>query len=238
MKEIRKKWLKSIKSFFKETKDDTRKKAKFKLIVMLVLFLFLIICARFSSGSSSTLKSTENQSFAFKFDEIEKGNYHFEYIESVNGNSHTYTGDKNKEIEKFNDGVDYFYKNHDAYYKMVNNHWESTNTPYLFSEFLNIENVKETLRRSTMLSKTQYREGRQVFTYQISTTTLQEIINHEQIDIEDIPNEVMITTDNTDNVVEIGFKLDSYAIYNQLGILANTNIKYSNFGKVEKIEIN
>lgn len=236
MKKISKNFVKKIREFFKGTKDNPQKKATLKLVVMFFFFLFLIICARISSHSSSSVKNNQYQSFSFQFDLIEKGNYHFEYIESINANSHTYIGDRNNEIEQFNDGVEYFYKNGEKYFKLENNTWKDTQNPYIFSEFLNIENIKEILNRSMLLSKTEYREGNHNFTYQVSTTTLQDIINHKQIDIEDIPNEIMITTDSQNNVIEMNFKLDSYVIYNHLGALANANIKYSKFGEIEKIE--
>lgn len=236
MKETKKR--KKASSIFKEIKNDTQKKAIVKLIAMGVFFLILIVCLKMTDYQPPINQNTKKQLLPFSFDLIESNNYHFEYIEGMNANLVTYQGDRNGEKELFSNGVDQFYKENDIYLKKENNEWKECKLPYTFSQFMEISKVKEILERSTMISKTEYKEGNRVFTYQVSTSTLQEVINQSSIDIEDIPNEVIIKTNQTNQVIEISFKLDSYAIYNQLGMMASTNIKYSRFGEIKEIENN
>ena len=181
-------------------------------------------------------KNTPN----YSLESITNGNYHYTYKINLNNLEHIYEGDKLNSKEKFtytyNNLSTNYYRNNDLFLKQVDSNWNKTENPYLLKEFLNIDMLKTILNSSSYVSKTEYDSEKNVYHYNISTTTLLKLLENSNIDIDDIPNEIDITTNNT-KVEQVNYKLDSYCKYmdNNLDI-CNIEMNYTNFNQVTSIE--
>ena len=85
------------------------------------------------------------------------------------------------------------------------------------------------LRNLTIIKK--------IYTYNISTTTLIKILELVNVDLDDLPNVITITTDKDNNVIQIDYDLSEYSKYKMISTTkATATIKYSKFGEIEEIE--
>lgn len=236
MKNKQNKYIKLLKDMYK----DPRGKAILFFVFYFFFFLILIIMIRANSSINS--KTDEYNTIPnYSLTSIINGNYHYTYKVSLNDLEHTYEGDKLNSKEKFtytyNNLSTNYYRNNDLFLKQVDSNWDKTENPYLLKEFLNIDMVKTILSSSSYISKTEYDSGRIVYHYNIATTTLLKLLENTNIDIDDIPNKIDITTTNTKEVDQINYNLDSYCKYidNSLNT-CNIEIKYSNFDEIISVE--
>lgn len=223
-----------IKDFISEIKKDPRKKALAFFAFYFVFFLILVITIRLGN-TTTNMKSEETQNYSLK--EITNGNYHFVYTINIDNKKFTYDGDKLNSKEKFiytNEEIkEEFYRNNDLFLVNNNNEWIKTENPYVMKEFLNIEQIKTFLSSATYIGKTDYESGKITYHYQISTNTINKLLENINSDIDDIPNEISISTDNND-VNEINYTLNSYAKtkgYN----LCNISMTYTRFNEIKDI---
>ncbi len=234
-----KKYFKYIVNFIKETKNNPQKKAIFMLIMMFLFFAFVIISLRLSQSSIVKFDdyTEENNKYDFNLSKIEKDNYHFMYSINIDNNIVTYEGDKNREKELFNmNNIDNYYRYGQLYLKNINGVWSTIDNPYTYEEFKDINIIKEILDNSSFESKTQYKDDNKIYNYDISTTSIVKILEKKDIDIDDLPNKIVLTTDSNNNVIEINYDLSSYFVYKSLGNISNISIKYSKFGEIDEIE--
>lgn len=220
------------------------KNPRYRGIIMLglyfIFFLFIIMGIR--SGNTSTHNSSKNTTSAldYSLEKIKGNNYHYRYEVNWNDKKVVYEGDRyyHKELFTKNDGItEKFYHYNETYLKDVNNVWSKTENPYLFSDFKEISTVEEILKSASYDSKTEYSNQSMNYTYKVSTTTIEKVIEKKNIDIADTPNTISLTTNESKEVVKIEMDLTPYIYYKD-----NTNqqlkiiLDYSKFGEIEEIK--
>ena len=85
------------------------------------------------------------------------------------------------------------------------------------------------------MSKTIYESSKETYHYQVSTTSVEEIVNKNKIDIDDIPNEIDVTVENGE-VDGIYLKLNSYIHYKNNNLNdCSIKLEYSKFGKIKEL---
>ena len=113
-----------------------------------------------------------------------------------------------------------------------------TSELYHFNNITDDNNISRFLERATLISKTEYETGNISYNYEITTNTIDEILNGTNIDIADVPNKITLETNEEDEVVKITYDLSSYATYiNNTPSITTITINYSNFGEIKDIEI-
>lgn len=232
--------IKSTIQYLKKIWKNPRARGGIVLSAYFLLFLFIIISLR--SNPTDPYKGMEStSSLEFSLGKIKQNNYHYLYNIHDNDSEVIYEGDRYEQKELFtktdNYKIETFYNYNGTYLKNINNVWSKTENPYLFSQFREVQNIEELLRNAYNESKTEYSNKSRVYTYKITTNSIVKIIDKKNIDIADIPNTIILTTDSNQEVEKIEMDLSSYNFYkNYKDEKLNIRMIYSNFGKVELIE--
>lgn len=234
--------FKLIINLIKELLKTPRGRGILFFVGFFIFFLTVILIVRFADGGEVIGSGYESGTpYSYSISNIVNDNYKFNYEVEIDGNKIVYSGERyNNDIELFSyfDGVSTlnYYRNLDNYLVDNNGIWVKSNNPYLYSSFMDIEKISELLSVSTYISKTEYDSGKKVYNFQFSTATVIDIFEGIEIDIDDFPNEISLSTDNDGNTNEIRFKLDSYCKYNKL---CNGNMEiyltYDDYGEIEEI---
>lgn len=205
----------------------------------LIFFIAIMIMARVGGSSNLTSSSYQQNTLSYDFSttSIENSNYHFKYEYNLDQNSFVYEGDKYGYRELFVFGGDKYYRSGDNYLKDTDGIWIKIDNPYVLPDFLDINIISNILKEATYISKTDYDSGVQLFNFQVSTNTLVKVLENVDIDIDDLPNEIVLSTDTKGNVNNIKFNLDSYCKYKQISSLGNITLSYSKFGEIEEINV-
>ncbi len=223
-----------------ETEDYSQQKAWLFLIAYFIFFTAVIISIR--SNNSNNREKTKEKEFAFSFEKIEKQNYTFQYQLLLDTNQILYEGKRNKEKSLFtknsNGIIENFFESSNLYVKQVNQLWIKEESPYPIPQLVDVNYLKEILQKATYDSKTNYSNQSQMYTYQVSTTTLMDSYENKKIDIADEVNKISITFDSNKDVQKIEYDFTPYAIYN--GIATTTyrfTMIFDNFSDVEELSI-
>lgn len=238
MRKINTEKIKNIFRWCKDVWGDPQKKAIIMLIIMFLFFSFLVSNVRSNHKKIDSSNTIQSNDFEFSLDKIKKKNYHFKYIVNIDGLLNNYEGDCYGEKELFNkNNAEQFYKYNKIYLKNMNGVWTKDNNPYLLSEYKDIDIIEKIMKKSTFESKTENKDKITNYTYKISTTSLIKILEIKNIDIDDLPNTIVLTTDKDNNVEKIEYDLTSYSKYKNYSI-NNTNIliEYSKFDNIKEIE--
>ena len=183
-----------------------------------------------------------NINVEYKLDGIETGNYHFTREENINGEITNFTGDKsNNRIEGVmtNNNTFYNYFIYDSINLIkTTDKYEITNELYHFNNITDDKTIKNIINKSTLISKTEYETGNISYNYEVTTNTIDSILNNTNIDIDMPTNKITLEANEEDEVIKITYDLSSYATYiNNTPMTMSISINYSNFGEIEDIEI-
>ena len=78
--------------------------------------------------------------------------------------------------------------------------------------------------------------GKDVYNFKISSATISKLFEGVDIDVEEIPNEIIISVDEDNNITEVKYLLDSYCKVKEICVSnMNITLNYEEFGKVEEI---
>lgn len=235
-----KKKIEQLKEIINNLKKTDRGRALLFFLGYLIFFIIVFIFIQTSSRVNISRSDYEKGSLInFNVDKIKANNYSYKYTISIDVNDYEYTGSRNEDLEMFsyNDN-NYFrdYKNNKIY-KKDNNKWIEINNPNDLDYFTKIDNILEFANSSTYISKTDYESGKVTYNYEISTTTIEKIINDLDIDLDDKPNELIFSSDEEGNVVNIKMKLDSYGKYKKYSKKYLTvELEYDDFSEVDIIK--
>ena len=84
--------------------------------------------------------------------------------------------------------------------------------------------------------KTDYQSGNTKYGFLISSNTINSLINNKETDIDEMPNKIIVNTNEEEYVSEINYDLDSYCINNKLCKKnLEINLSYDSFGEIDKI---
>lgn len=232
--------IKNTIQYLKKIWKNPRARGGIVLGAYFLFFLFIIISLR-SNPTNHHKGIGSTGSLEFSLEKIKQNNYHYLYSMNDNDSKVIYEGDRYHQKELFtktdNYKIETFYNYNGTYLKNINNVWSKIENPYLFSQFREVQNIEEILRNAYNESKTEYSNKSKVYTYKITTNQIVKIIEKRNIDIADIPNTIILTTNSDWEVEKIEMDLSSYISYkdNKRGILKIT-MSYSKFGEIELIE--
>ena len=230
--------------FIKDLSKSKRGRAVLFFVFYFIFFFVLIslIRSNYNTNRETIDNTTNNVSTEYKLDGIINGNYHFVREENINGVVRNFTGDKaDNRIEgimtRDNTFYNYFIYDNINLIK-ISDKYEVTTDLYQFNNITDDNNISKFLKRATLISKTEYETGNISYNYEITTNTIDEILNGTNIDIDDIPNSITLETNEDDEVVKIIYNLSSYSSYIN-GVPSNSSITitYSDFGEIEPLEI-
>lgn len=230
-----------MRNFFEKI-DEIKQKKNGKAILFfgfyLVFFLILFISLKFSNKRPLSAPEDYEKGNRYKFyiNDIVDGNYHYNYVTVLDGVRYEYSGERNKKEELFRFNSKEYYKN-DGNYFVNEGLWIKSDNPFVYQEFLDVDNIVEMIGLAAYESNTNYEDGRQSYKFLISSNTLNQKLHNIESDFMEEPNQLFIMTDANKNVTEISLKLDSYCTMNKLckGTL-EINLTYDKFGDIEDIE--
>lgn len=227
--------MKSFIELIKELRKTPRGKGILFFSFYLVFFLILAIAARVIPNNPVLNNEDTEDEDIISITKVNGYNYNYKYTIDVDNNIITVEGKKNNDEEEFIytlNGIDFnYYKSGTLFYS---NDLEVDRPMYLNI----IDNIDLLLHDASYDSVVNYKSGKQVLRYQISSSTISNIINNKDLDIEEVPNEIRVTMNN-ENIDEVELVFNSYC--SALNIcLKNMDIKmeYSGFNTVEEITNN
>ena len=231
---------KKFKDIVEKIKSDPQKKAWVVLTGYFIFFLVVVLMVR--SLPTNNNSNNYNNINGINISNIKKNNYHFKYSVNIDRNIIVYEGETNNNKTLFyksiNGATENYYKENDTYYMKINNIWTTSTNPYSLSNFIDIETIEKILKESKYISKTEYNDHTRKYNYQISTTTLVKLIDNEIVDLDDMPNDIFITTDSYNRVQKIEFNLSSYTNYKLLSTInSNIVLEYSKFNEISDINV-
>ena len=244
MKEKKEKKENKYIKFIKDLSKSKRGRAILFFIFYFIFFFILISLIRTNYNSNHDIDTSNDNKVntEYKLDGIENGNYHFIREENINGVITSFTGDKsNNKTEGIMTSNNTFY-NYFIYDNInlikTTDKYEVTSELYHFKNITDDKNISKILKKSYLVSKTEYENGFTSYNYEITTNTIDSIINNTNLDIADIPNKITLETNEEDEVVKITYDLTSYSTYiNNVITTTTITVSYSNFGKIKDIEI-
>ena len=225
---------------FKELISTPRGRAILFFGAYLIFFMAIAIFARAggaSNGLSSNKKYETGSPLQFSLEAIEQNNYKFNYSVEVDGVVSTMTGIKDGFRESSTCTLlNEYYMENGNYFINSNGIWVKTSSPYADKFFHNVENISNLIERASYISKTEYESGKDVYTFNISSATISKLFNGNDLDIEEVPNEIIIGVNEDNYVNEVKFVLDSYC--KAVGTCTSSmkvTLKYEMFGEIEEI---
>ena len=232
--------IEQLKEIFKNLKKTDRGRALLFFLGYLIFFIIVFIFIHTSDRTFIDSSDYENGTTVnFNVDKIKNNNYSYKYTVTIDVNDFEFIGKRNGDLEEFSTNeIDFFrdYKNNKIY-KLEKDKWIDSINPNDLSYFTDIENIMELANKATYISKTDYESGKMTYTYEISTTTIEKIMNNVDIDLDDKPNELIFSTDEEENVVNIKMKLDSFGKYkNYSKKYLSIDLEYDEFGEIDKIK--
>lgn len=244
MKEEKKKEENKYIKFIKNLYNSRRGRAILFFVFYFVFFFVLISLIRtnYSSNNHINISNDNKVNTEYKLDGIESGNYHFTREENINGIITKFTGDKSDEktegiMTSNNIFYSYFIYDNINLIKTIDK-YEVTSELYHFNNITDDNNISRILKKATLISKTEYETGNILYNYEITTNTINKIVNGKEIDIADIPNKIALETNEEDEVIKITYDLSSYVTYiNNISTTITIAIDYSNFNEIKDIEI-
>lgn len=206
-----------------------------------LFFVAVILVVRLSTPGEVIGTGFESGNpYRFSIANIMNDNYQFDYTVTVDDNTINYQGKRDNDVELFNyqDAL-----TNSNYYRSGNNYliqngglWLKSENPYKYLEFMDIDKISELLKSATYISKTEYESGKEIYNFGLSTVTIMKVLENIDIDISEIPNEIVLITDEDGYTNEIQFKLDSYCSYKKIcNKKMEIVLKYDQYGKIEKI---
>lgn len=232
--------IKQIKDLIKRLKSTDRGKALLFFAGYLFFFLFVFIFIKTAGRVHIDRSDFESGTqVSFSVENIKGNNYSYKYNITIDVNDYTFEGKRNNDYEllKYND-KDYFINHSNgSVLTKENDEWIDDKNPNDFNYFVDLDNILELASKSTYLSKTDYESGKITYSYEISTVTIEKLVNDVDIDIDDEPNELVFSTDEDQNLISIKMRLDSYGKYkgNCKKYLV-IEINYDDFGEIEEIK--
>lgn len=218
----------------KEIMKNPRGKALVFFGFYFIFFLMIALISRL--GNNNRVSPPDfDRNMGLSIDMIEKHNYDFTYSITIDNNTIIYSGSRDmlEELFNYNDTINNvnYYRSENAYYMKLNDSWIKAEDPYLYKLFLSSEIYSKLKNSFTYVSKTSYQDGRESYNYQISTTSIVKNLENIDIDLDDLANEFIVSSDSSGNINKIEMNLSSYGIFK--GICSRefkVVLAYSNFG--------
>lgn len=205
----------------------------FYLVFFAILFLFI----RGTGNKNSLLQEYEKgNNSLFNNNGILNNNYMFDYKINVDGVIHDYYGKRKdkEELFKYNN-VDYYINDNNVFSNVGT--WVKSDNPYVFSEFLKVENISLIMDSATYVSKTEFENGKVDYNFLISSNTLNKILYNNDTDYDEVPNSIILSSDSDNNINKINYKLNSFCRLNKkCSSSLDIELNYDLFGNIVEID--
>ena len=230
-----------MKNFFnnmKEVKKDERMQSLLFFGFYFIFFLVLILLLRGRDYGKDGFKTREYEPaspLTFSTNGLNLNNYSFNYIILLDGVKYEYIGKKNNDELFQYDNKEYFH-HLDEYY-MKDKEWVKVANPYLFSDFMKMDNIGTLLENSFYESKTNYDSGKDVYSLLISTNTINQKLFNINSDFLEEPNKITVSTNEKKDMNQIHYYLDSYCVLNKVCKKSlEIILSYDDFNLIEDIK--
>lgn len=201
-------------------------------------FLFLVFFLRSRHSEMEKNFSYEYDKpnpILYSIDSLSSDNYSFHYIVLLDGVKHEYIGKKNQDELFDYQGGSYYHHENDFYKK--NNQWEKSMSPYLFSDFYQIKTISFLLKNSYVESNIKYDSGKVNYYLLISSNTINQEIHNVNTDYSEVPNQLVLSFDEKENLEQIHYYLNSYCTLNKMCESSlEIIISFDDVGKIEEIK--
>ena len=231
--------------FLKEVYKNPRGRAILFFSFYFVFFFVLILLLRSNQANNNkqntNIDSSNKIQTSYNLKKLEEGNYRFTRKETRGDFITTFVGNHNQDkssviMTKGNEVKNFFFYRDMVLEKTSSNYIVGTN-PYLYPNLQEYNTIEEILERATLKSKTTYEQGEDCYRYEITTTTLTSILDEKEIDISDPVNTIEVLVEKKE-ITGITYYLNSYHAYRMNEMVPVTiEIKYSDYGQVEKLEV-
>ena len=123
----------------------------------------------------------------------------------------SYVGNRYEDREEFTkDSLMKYYSESNNFFINNNGVWIKADNPYLYDKFYSPDNISTLLASASYSSKTEYDSGKKVYNFIISSASINKIFEGVDLDIEEIPNEIIVNVNEDGYVNKIKFNLNSY----------------------------
>ncbi len=226
----------------KEPMFSPRVKGIAFFVFYIFFFMFFISYAGDLTQEAEQIKREEESNLpTYSIDMINEQNYKFKYTLTEENEITVIEGEKLLEKEKYtvninNQIAEYF--NNNGTVLINNGEWElydSEEEIIPYSKLTDIKTINQLVKNSKFISKTEYAEKETVLEYQISTTTMVDILDNQAIDIADSPNTIKLYLDE-EEVIKVELDITPYRTYQTTEeITTNYILEYNDFGTIEEI---
>ena len=233
-----------MKEIFNKLKDfkDNDEKGKmiffFGFYVLFFIFLFLLITT--NRNPDYLLQEYENSKVdttpLFNSDNIMKQNFMYDYKVTVDGVLYDYYGKRLNKVDSFKyNNLDYYRDDENTFVNQGT--WIKTDNPVLFPEFFSEIHLYQIFKQASYESTVSYENGNNDYHLLLSSNTLFDIFYQKNTDYDEIPNEMIVSTDVDNNVTKIVFQLNSYcSVIENCNETLTIEVTYDLFGDIKKID--
>ncbi len=223
-----------------ERYQNMRKDPKGKAILFFgfyfIFFTVIIALLRFSSHPGSYQSDDlQNNNLAFEVDTFTQDNYHFHYTVLEDNHSYIYDGKKNG-VELFTFQDQEYYFDGTSYY-LHNGIWFQSESPYLYSDFLDTSKIVQLLQKAYFESETTYKSGKTTYHFLLDTNLIYQLLFQKNTDYEGNENALIVNVNENKKIESIIFDLVDYC--KSLDTCQNTlkiSLEYDEIGLVGEIE--
>ena len=204
----------------------------------LLFFIFLFITIATHRNPDYLLQQQQNNQPKplFNSDHIMKQNFMYDFKVTMDDVLYNYYGKRMRMIDRFKyNNLDY-YSDGDSYF-VDEGTWIKTDNPILFYEFFQEKNINQFIKEATYSYHESHDDGRNDYHFLLSSNTIFNVLYKQNTDYDEIPNLMIISTDQDNSADKIVYHLNSYCnvidnCFNTLTIEAT----YDLFGSINKID--
>lgn len=225
--------MKNFINNFKEFKKKPNSNAImfFGFYIIFFVILFMVIGIKGDRNSLFQEYEKGNKGY-FNNTGVMSKNYFYDYKIYLNGVLYDYYGRRNDNIEVFKFNNNDYYRDGNEYY--LNN--IVVDNPYIFYEMIDVDNFNNIFSNAYYNSKTEYEDGRVDYNYLISSNSLNKLLYDVDTDFEEVPNNIVFSTDDENNLNKIVYNLDNYCLNSDLCNSLKIELNYELFGNVSNLE--
>ncbi|MBR2828765.1 MAG: hypothetical protein IKE70_05995 [Bacilli bacterium] len=230
--------MKNILHKFNEFRKDSKGGAILFFGFYFIFFLFLILFLRSRHSEVNKKSSYEYDKpnpILYSINSLTRDNYSYHITILLDGIKYEYIGKRNKD-ELFEYQNDLYY-HHDNDFYIKKDVWEKSMNPYLFSDFYQVDTISYLLENAYLDSNIKYDSGKINYYLYISTNTINQGIHKINTDYLELPNSLILSLNEKEELEQIHYYLDSYCTLNKMcNSTLEIIVSFDNIGKIEEIK--
>ncbi len=231
--------------FNKKKKEEEKKDPMFSprtkgLAFFAFYGFFFAFFIMYTGSLSSQVEEQEDKVEipSYSIEQINEGNHKYKYTLIEDNITTIIEGERNLAKQQYtkssNEIVETYFDNNGTIL-IKSEEWELyQEQPIPYVEFTDIKTINQLIKNSTFIAKTEFANQEETLEYHISTTTLVEILEDEQIDLADEPNIIKLYIKD-DEVYKVELNISSYTKYKETSDQTTYTLEYSEFNTVEEL---